>query len=386
MSVEIMSDRAENFEEATNAPVEKWETDLIKTSDDREFIVRSPNGFVQRPTAINVPDEIRAQERTMRTAANFGFLEGWLDEYYQKTYPDNPVEEVKAREGLARRALNWTLDFAKHPRLKPLAGPALAVAVAACTPGVLPSPQPTPIRTENPTASPTTIPTASPTEMPTPIPVTPSPTAEVTPSPEPTPTETLNPVEQEIDALNLQYSWTDGDGNLERYGLSQSIEQNEQGALTYQGVFLDAVKLGDNDIAVRIALQNTSGTWFDVYFQLSDPEAGIAAIGITNELLAGTSTGDLEFGTPNEIYNKVNRDYKGTLVTFTQWAGTNGYEGSSGWKRLIENQKEQARQLFAYASSPDGTVPTPSFVNSEDPSVPKPLIPSTLTFFKESKN
>src|SRR3989344_2472882 len=142
MSVEIMSDRAENFEEATNAPVEKWETDLIKTSDDREFIVRSPNGFVQRPTAINVPDESRAQERTMRTAANFGFLEGWLDEYYQKTYPDNPVEEVKAREGLARRALNWTLDFAKHPRLKPLAGPALAVAVAACTPGVLPTPQP----------------------------------------------------------------------------------------------------------------------------------------------------------------------------------------------------------------------------------------------------
>src|SRR3990167_5518407 len=144
MSVEIMSDRAENFEEATNAPVEKWETDLIKTSDDREFIVRSPNGFIQRPAAINVPDEIRAQERNMRTAANFGFLEGWLDEYYKKTYPDNPAEEVKAREGFAQRMWNGLKEYARNPRFRPLAAPTLAAVVAACTPGVLPTPQPTP--------------------------------------------------------------------------------------------------------------------------------------------------------------------------------------------------------------------------------------------------
>lgn len=151
---------------------------------------------------------------------------------------DAPKAEEKAAEGRiarAKEALAMFGETLKLPELKPLAVPALAVAVAACSPAGgtptaasnHPEATPSPIVTSAPTAEASKTPfpgtgNTYPEVTPSPTP-TPKPSAEVTPTPEPTPTPKPKSVKPTNDKISQVLN--DNPGATDTSGDSQWTEK-----------------------------------------------------------------------------------------------------------------------------------------------------------------
>lgn len=338
--VERMVNQQEGQEEVMPGHYEEWETYELKGGELADIPV-----LKRTPLSRNIPEHMAlagAQDRVMA-------YEGWLNEYYEKTYPENPAEEVKARESFARRMLNGVLEYAKHPRLRPLAGPALAVAVAACTPGILPTHTPTAV----PTTSQTETPTASPTEVPT---ATPEPTPSASQTAEPTPpaTSTATPTERPTPVdpilakwrnMEVNVRWVDTNNIPENFGLSKNTPEVPNDQL-YSGVILGTKKLGDNDGILYVGMEDSLRNRYYVAFRVF----GKVTIDSTQDNFEGSlfsNSSEFEVIWANEFLDRTRNDqYVGNTVYIIQPMTS---DGNAPYDEAVKHSGPYSRSLREYA-------------------------------------